>query len=198
MKYSTNTHLISNVNSLVSRICYIILHDWEWSEMHFSDVLNVYGETLNTLIRFLSPLYCIYLECFHLYVVDCNIGLVQLMGWDQLCNKPLTKAMGFVFELDLTGQGGRDKKYLSSCSIGTEASRWRHQMETISALLAICEWNPPVTSGFPSQRPVTRSFDVFFDPHMNKRLNKQSIRRWIGAPSRSLWRHCNDATFITQ
>ena len=40
---------------------------------------------------------------------------------------------------------------------------WRHQMGTFSALLALCEGNPPVTGGFPSQRPVTRSFDVFFD-----------------------------------
>ena len=49
---------------------------------------------------------------------------------------------------------------------------WRHQMETFSALLALCQWNPPVTGEFPSQRPVTRSFDVFFDLHLKKRLNK--------------------------
>ena len=37
-------------------------------------------------------------------------------------------------------------------------------METFSALLAICAGNSPVVSGeFPAQRPVTRSFDVFFD-----------------------------------
>ena len=34
-------------------------------------------------------------------------------------------------------------------------------METFSALLALCEGNPPVTGGFPSQVPVPRSFDVF-------------------------------------
>ena len=38
---------------------------------------------------------------------------------------------------------------------------WRHQMETFSALLALCEGTPLVACGFPSQRPVTRSFDVF-------------------------------------
>ena len=32
----------------------------------------------------------------------------------------------------------------------------------ISALLALCEGNPPVTGAFPSQKPVTRSFDIFF------------------------------------
>ena len=31
-----------------------------------------------------------------------------------------------------------------------------------------------VTGEFPSQRPVTQSFDVFFDLHLNKRLSKQS------------------------
>ena len=39
-------------------------------------------------------------------------------------------------------------------------SRWRHQMETFSALLAICAGNSPVTGKFPAQMPVTRSFDV--------------------------------------
>ena len=48
---------------------------------------------------------------------------------------------------------------------------WRHQMEIFSALLAICVGNSPVPGEFPTQRPVTRSFDVFFDLHPNKRLS---------------------------
>ena len=51
--------------------------------------------------------------------------------------------------------------------------------------------NSPVTGEFPSHRPVTRSFDVFFDLRLNKRLSKQSWRRWFEMPSHSLWRHCN-------
>ena len=62
---------------------------------------------------------------------------------------------------------------------------------TFSALLALCGGNSPVTSEFPSQRPVTRSFDVFFDLNRNKRLNKPSTRRWFATQSHSLWRHCN-------
>ena len=54
-----------------------------------------------------------------------------------------------------------------------DGSWWRHQMETFSALLAICAGNSPVTGEFPTQRPVTRSFDVFFDLRLNKRLGKQ-------------------------
>ena len=73
---------------------------------------------------------------------------------------------------------------------------WRHQMETFSALLAICAGNSPVHGEFPTQRPVTRSFDVFFDLRLNKRLSKQSWGWWLETLLRPLWRHCN-APLIT-
>ena len=44
---------------------------------------------------------------------------------------------------------------------------------------------------FPSQSPVTRSFDVFFDLRLNKLSSKQSRRRWFETPLRSLSRHCD-------
>ena len=44
---------------------------------------------------------------------------------------------------------------------------------------------------FPAQRPVTRSFDVFFDLHLNKRLSKQPWGWWFETPAWSLWRHRN-------
>ena len=67
---------------------------------------------------------------------------------------------------------------------------WRHQMETFSALLAICAGNSPVPGEFPTQRPVTRGFDVFFDLRLNKRLSKQSLGWWFETLSCPLWRHC--------
>ena len=73
-------------------------------------------------------------------------------------------------------------------------SWWRHQMETFSALLAICAGYSPVPGKFPTQRPVTRSFDVYFDLHPNKRLSKQSCGWWFETPSRPLWRHRNKFT----
>ena len=66
---------------------------------------------------------------------------------------------------------------------------WRHQMETFSASLALCAGNSPFTGEFPSQRPVTQSFDVFFDLRLTKWLCKQWRFKTL---SRSLWRHCND------
>ena len=65
---------------------------------------------------------------------------------------------------------------------------WRNQMGTFSTLLALCAGNSPVTGEFPTQRPVTRSSGVFFDLRLSKRLRKQSRRRWLETPSRSLWR----------
>ena len=44
-------------------------------------------------------------------------------------------------------------------------------MDTFFALLAPCAGNSPVPGEFPAQRPVTRSFDVFFDPRSIKRLS---------------------------
>ena len=45
---------------------------------------------------------------------------------------------------------------------------------------------------FPPQRPLTRSFDVFFDLRLNKRLSKQPWGWWFETPSWSLWRYCDD------
>ena len=68
---------------------------------------------------------------------------------------------------------------------------WRHQMETFSALLALCAGNSTVPGEFPTQRPVTRSFDVNFDLRLNKLLCKQSWGWWFETLLCPLWRHSN-------
>ena len=50
---------------------------------------------------------------------------------------------------------------------------------------------------FPTQRPVTHSFGVFFDLRLNKRLSKQPWGWWFETPSWSLWRHRNAAPGYT-
>ena len=60
------------------------------------------------------------------------------------------------------------------------ASWCRHQMETFS--VAICAGNSPVAGESPSQRPMTRSFDVFFHLRLNKRLSIQSWGWWFETP----------------
>ena len=44
-------------------------------------------------------------------------------------------------------------------------------MQPFSALLAICAGNSPAAGEFPTQRPVTQSFDVFF--------NLRLINGWV-------------------
>ena len=44
---------------------------------------------------------------------------------------------------------------------------------------------------FPTQRPVARSFGVFFDLRLNKRLSKQPWGWWFETPLWSLWCQCN-------
>ena len=67
---------------------------------------------------------------------------------------------------------------------------------SMETFCAICAGNSPVTGEFLAQRPVTRSFDVFFDLRLNKRL---SIPSWgnLRQQSSALWRHWNDILDVT-
>ena len=76
---------------------------------------------------------------------------------------------------------------------------WRcHQMETFSALLALCAGNLLVTGEFPTQKPMTRSFDAFFDLYLNKWLSKHLWGWWFETLLCSLWCHCNDGVPVWQ
>ena len=82
-------------------------------------------------------------------------------------------------------------KWQPFCPGRDELTWWCHHMETFPALLAICAGNYPVPGEFLAQRPVMRSFDVFFDLHLNKRLSKQSWSWWFEMLLCPLWCHCN-------
>ena len=49
---------------------------------------------------------------------------------------------------------------------------------------------------FPTQRPVTRGFDVFFDLRLNIRLSKQPWGWWFETLSPPLWRHRNAFSWL--
>ena len=102
-----------------------------------------------------------------------GIGLGMEFSKDSLCKKHCVKS------IDL------------SLACSTHLTWWLHQMETFSALLAICAGNSPVTGEFLAQRPVTRSVDVFFDLRVNQRLSKQSWGWYFETLSCPLWRHRN-------
>ena len=63
--------------------------------------------------------------------------------------------------------------------------KWKHFRVT-----GFLSWEFTGHRWIPLTKPVTRSFDFFFDLGLDKRLNKASRRRWFETSSRSLWRHC--------
>ena len=67
----------------------------------------------------------------------------------------------------------------------THDSWKRYHIETLSMLLALCEWNPLETNGFPSQRTSDSGFDIFY-------VSKQTVHlSMIGYAVMLIWCHCN-------
>ena len=117
--------------------------------------------------------------------------------WFEMPSSPLWRhrnVLSFV-NTDMA-HAGNDRWNSSTWKTGIFMSWWRHQMDTFSALLAICAGNSPAPGEFPTQRPVTRSFDVFFDLHPNKRLSKQWWGWWFETPPCRLRRHRNVLSFV--
>ena len=86
---------------------------------------------------------------------------------------------------------GRNQRSMTLILDSVVSTWWRHEMEVFSASMALRAGNSPVTGGDPSQRPVTRSFDVFTCFWIKRSLSKQPWGWWFETPSRSLWRHGN-------
>ena len=134
---------------------------------------------------------------------DCNISIANALETLQSCTKPLMYSWHLISkphhfadpfqwtqDLRITNLA-KPIKGIHHVYWVLYQTWWRHQMETFSALLAICAGNSPVPGEFPTQRPVTRSFDVYFDLRPNKRLSKQSWGWWFKTLSSPLWRHRN-------
>ena len=57
---------------------------------------------------------------------------------------------------------------------------WLHGTETLSALLALCEGNPPVTGDSTHKGPLMGSFDVSFDVSLTKSwTNSWEAGKWL-------------------
>ena len=95
--------------------------------------------------------------------------------------------------LRVLGANRKEARYLLSLVFHDDIN----EMETFSALLALCAGNSPVIGEFPAHRPVTRSFNVFFDLRLNKCLSKHSRRWWFETQSCSLWRHSNEINKVS-
>ena len=135
------------------------------------------------------------------YIRGFTVGLHYLfliLAYRLFGAEPLSKSMLAYRELE-----SLNKFYQKVLLTGLQANniflimrdhiiKWKH----FTALLALGAWNSPVTGEFPLQRPVTRSFDVFFDLRLNEQWSKQSRRWWFETSSRSLWCHCNALSLV--
>ena len=121
-----------------------------------------------------------------------NFWVMVWTKWPSLCTECwslLSRMLFFVSKYNIRQAAMWWHGYTPSNS--AMLSWWRHQIETFYALMPICAGNSPVSGEFPAQRPVTRSFDVFFDLRLNKRLSKQSWGWWFETLPRPLWPHNN-------
>ena len=143
------------------------------------------------------------LSCFIGHVIWDDTGFVLLL-------RPETNTWQYIWTQDVAKHASlhiwqcppawfslliKENIFAGAAVRNADVAWWRHEMETFSALLVICAGNSPVPREFPTQRPVTRSFDVFFDLRLNKPL-KQPWGWWFEALSRPLWRHCNGKLFL--
>ena len=144
---------------------------------------------INRMHRFLDAAGAIYYICcinpsMHLfYIPQCSIFVTEIRTCLHICYKLVHHGI-FVWCAMICERS----YFIRICGRKCIVSWWRHQMEIFSALLAFCAENSLVTGEFPTQRPVTRSFDVFFDLRLNKRLGKQSWDSWFETPWCPLWR----------
>ena len=98
-----------------------------------------------------------------------------------------------------TGDKHKSNTYTKENGVRTwEANQWcAHHDDVIKWKHFPYYWSfvGDFTGEFPSQRPVTRSFDVFFDLRL-KRLSNQSCGWCFQMALNSLWRHCNDDSVV--
>ena len=144
-------------------------------------------------LNFLAAWYIIWSKNVYedekLWLKMCCVDLTSIFWQDIFIIKPGTHAM-HIPAVDLIWAMYMPAVNVICFQMFSDAW-WRHQIETFSALLAVCAGNSPVSDEFPTQRPVTQSFDVFFDLRPNKRLSKQWRGWWFETPSCPLWCHCN-------
>ena len=146
--------------------------------LRFSEITTLYWINLQindeiALIKWQMNMF------FHFPAISCDSGL-SILWTNVLC----------ISYIDSVLQENSTQNLLSLCKcarwdlpIHDEVIKWKH----FPRYWPFYVGNSPV----PTQRPVTRSFDVFLHLRLNKRLSKQPRGWWFETPPWSLWRQCN-------
>ena len=107
-------------------------------------------------------IYISWFGCQHSKCREFSLDFVSLFEWCHRLHHDATESL-------ITRENWKKTCPTFQSALRLLVTWWRHQMETFSALLALCAGNSPVTGEFPSQMPVTRSFSVCFDLRPNNR-----------------------------
>ena len=143
-------------------------------------------------------------HCFAIHGAEWPIGIISNLITDWWagalapgCCYAEYQSVGFQLFMGTRGSVHKYSWYMppgASSTTNTIITWWRPMTTSSNGkIFSItgCLWGEPLVTGeFPSQRPVTQSFDIFFDLSLNKQLSKESRRQWFETPS--LWRHCNE------
>ena len=141
-----------------------------WFKTEADNIHNVSGGKRNAMTYNHMERNEVYIFEYELFPFGCFVlnGCESNICCD-VCNQPIKALM----VTKITDMCRRKPIFLAHMSY----LPWWHQMETFPTWLALCAGNSPTTptpSQFPSRRPVTRGFDIFFDLRLNKLLSKQS------------------------
>ena len=109
--------------------------------------------------------------------------LHQHKGFGQLLY--LAGPKSWVWQQSLLNHSRVSTPMFTSLTVHDDVIKWKHFPHNWPFMRGIHR-----SGVFPAQRPVTRSFGVFFDLRLNKRLSKQSWGWWFEKPPWSLWRQC--------
>ena len=101
----------------------------------------------------------------HPYWIKFSSALVHLHGNE--CYGEINKFTHVAREAERVG---------NNAILPHDVIQWKHYPRYWPCLRGI-HWT--VTGGFPSKRPVTQNFEVFFNLCLNNQLNKQTRRWWI-------------------
>ena len=136
------------------------------------------------------PVTCGFLSKVHLMWSLCVLFIVTMDKVLKNCPiaSDLRRHYAHVMSVWCNASGGYmcgDNNTANGCLCHNDVTKWKH----FPRYWAICAGDSPVPGEFPTQRPVTRSFDIFFDLRPKKRLSKQWWGWWFETLPFPLWRH---------
>ena len=166
------------------------------------------NEYVITYVMFLYENCCILIQTWlkfaHRGSVNNKLALIQIMAWHRRGDKAPSESMmdtlrwryyvyGFT-DTYMCHSASMVKLQIIVCHADVFVARIFMMTSSNGNIVRVTGHlcgNSPVPVEFTAQRPVTRSFDVFFDLRLNKRLSKQSWGWLFETLSRPLWRHRN-------